>query len=92
MIEKLNDLLSRSLYISFEAYKNSQEKKENCWDIETALKAWTANSNRNVHSVTGKIPNLAIHIKNPEEIKSVKEKIQDYYTKKNEKESRKLRN
>jgi len=58
------------------------EKKRNksqYWVIEFALKAWTAHSNNNVHSVTKNVPNLCIHLTDSKEIEKIKESIKEYY-------------
>ena len=81
VVEKLNDLLSKSLFASFQAYKKVKENV-NHWDIEIALKAWTASSNRNVHSVTGQIPIFVIVLQDSQQIEKIKTKIKDYYNKK----------
>ena len=81
VVEKINDLLSKSLYVSFHAY-NSLKERPKYWDIEASLKAWTSNSNKNVHSVTRKIPNLLIHTTDSKEIQEVKSNIRNYYEKK----------
>ena len=79
-MERLNELLSKSLHLSHQAYKSSKESKN--WDIELALKAWTASSNQNVHLVTKKIPYKAIHFENEKEIDEIIENIKEYYGKK----------
>jgi len=38
------------------------------WDLGGSLKAWTTNSNRNLHSVLGMNPLTAINLHNNEEI------------------------
>ena len=81
VVEKLNDLLKKSLSSSHLAFKKNGDTKKK-WDIESELKAWTANSNNNVHSVTKQVPNLAIHMKDLDEIQKVKKNIKDYYNNK----------
>jgi len=88
VVEKLNDLIAKSLHASHQAYKSKKEKKN--WNIELALKAWTASSNQNVHSVTKRIPNKAIHIENEKEIKVVIENIKNYYERKTKTRAKKL--
>jgi len=68
--------------------KAPKEKKEENdpehfepWDLEGSLKAWTTNSNRNLHSVTGMIPLMAINLHNSEEIERVRENTRNYYAK-----------
>lgn len=79
VVEKLNDLLAKSLHSSLQAFKRNKENKK--WNIELALKAWTSSSNQNVHSVTRKIPYRAIHMENEKEIQEVIGNTNNYYSK-----------
>ena len=89
VVEKPNNLIAKSLTTSHQSYK-VDNKKPAKWDIDAALKAWTASSNRNVHSVTKKVPYLAIHIKDTEEIEDVKSNIETYYANKNKTKTKRL--
>ena len=77
-VEKLNDLIAKSLSASLISYTKKSIKTAP-WDIENALKAWTINSNRNIHSVTKMIPQKAIQLEDNVSIQQVQENIRNYY-------------
>ena len=80
VVEKLNDLLSKSLYASLSKFKRKESKGS--WDIEGALKAWTVSSNKNIHSVTKTAPLIAITLTNQQEIQQIQDRIKNYYSNK----------
>ena len=79
VVEKINDFLSQSLRASYVDFLKQNQNKNKVWDIESALKAFTANANRNVHSVTLKVPNKLVLSSDPNEIEEVKKRITNYY-------------
>ena len=79
VVEKLNDLIARSLNASLRKFQN--DESDETWDIEGSLKAWTIKSNKNVHSVTQLMPYIAIQIKSDEEIRKVQDNIRQFYAK-----------
>lgn len=77
VVEKLNDLIARSLKTSLSRFKKDESKT--IWDIEDSLKAWTINSNKNIHSVTKLMPYVAITLTDAKQIQKVQENIKNYY-------------
>ena len=83
VIEKINDLISRSLHSSLYAYQNKKRDNDGeKWDLEGSLKAYVLSANRNVHTVTKMIPLIAINFQKKEDIELVQENIKNYYSKK----------
>ena len=88
VVEKINDFLAKSLRASYSAF--IKEKTKEVWDIETALRAFTTNANKNVHSVTLKVPNKLVLSDDPKEIQEVKQRIESYYNNKANKSIEKI--
>lgn len=88
VVEKINDFVSQSLKNSYSAFL--KQKKNEIWDIEGALKAFTVNANRNVHSVTLKVPNRLVLCEDKNEIHEVKKRIEAFYNLKRTKSIDKL--
>ena len=88
VVEKVNDFVAQSLKLSYADFM--KQKKIKIWDIESALKAFTANANKNVHSVTLKVPNKLVLCNDTKEIEEVKKRIASYYDSKTQKKVTKL--
>ena len=71
VVEKINEFLAQSLQASYTDFIDSKQKDKS-WDIENASKAFTANANRNVHSMTLKVPNKLVLTEDKDEIEEVK--------------------
>jgi len=87
VVEKLNDLIAKSLRSSLRTFK--KDKNKTVWNIEDSLKAWTINSNKNLHSVTKLIPYIAITLTDSQQIQKTQENIRQYYDKKQANKSKK---
>jgi len=85
LVERMNGLLSFSVRYAFTKYLSDLAKDKNkSINLDLVLKAFIENENNRVHLITKEVPNHLIVTKDKELIKTVKQRIHVFYSKRND--------